>query len=325
MRFSTFLLLFLFSFSFCPSATAQNLIYDWSVEEYETCPTGLALTMFVPHWLSFRANPDYFNSCSPTLGPLTNYFGWQHPKTGDGLIGVVTFSTGLSNAREYPGVELLEPLVVGESYDISYYVAAAFNPNFSGRATNNLGILLMTENYLVLDEQGITPNFAHLNIDTIVSDTASWVHVTGTIVADSAYQYVAFGNFYDDASTQVVSLDPEDPDPSNLAYYYFDDFCVVPEGGNCYSLLSMSESRINVRAELFPNPAYGAVHVRADRPIRSVRFYTLEGKTAGSQDNLYIQAGEVRQIDVSRFRAGIYLIEIETEEGIARKKLVINP
>jgi gliding motility-associated-like protein len=42
--------------------------------------------------------------------------------------------------------------------------------------------------------------------------------VTGAFVADSAYEYVCIGNFFDDMNTDTISLTPT----SQFAYYYID-------------------------------------------------------------------------------------------------------
>lgn len=323
MRFSTFLLLFLFLLFLKPQATAQNLIYDWSVEEYVECPYLLTLEMFVPHWKNFRANPDYLNTCSPNLGPLTNPFGWQHPKTGEGLIGVVTFSPGLANAREYPGVELIEPMIIGQSYEISYYVATSYseNPWLTGRATNNLGALLMTDNYLSNEELGPIPNFAHLNVDSVVLDTAEWVKIKGVVQADSSYKYVAFGNFFDDINTVDTLLNGREG--TVISYYYFDDFCVVPEGGNCMQVLSTPITKESVELKVYPNPADHTIFVSSTSKVMSVKALTMFGEVIylqGSSQN----SSDSAEIPTMSLTSGMYILIIETEDGVAREKIVIQ-
>jgi hypothetical protein len=189
-----------------------------------------------------------------------------------------------------------------------------------------LGILLMTENYLTFNELGIIPNFAHYNVDTLVTDTANWVHVASTIVADSAYQYVAFGNFFDDDNTLVELIDPDDPDPSNLAYYYFDDFCVVPAGGECDVVLNAGNYySVSERIQLFPNPVRGALNIRYDGQLKAVRILSMDGQLLQPIGNINNQSKGLTQITLSGYPTGIYFVEIETEEGIAREKIVIQP
>src|SRR5690606_22328889 len=67
-------------------------------------------------------------------------------------------------------------------------------------ASNNLGVKF-SKHPIYLTPESITNNNSHFNIDTIVQDTVNWNYFSFEFIADSAYQYVHFGNFYSDENT----------------------------------------------------------------------------------------------------------------------------
>ncbi|MEO0472414.1 MAG: T9SS type A sorting domain-containing protein, partial [Bacteroidota bacterium] len=70
---------------------------------------------------------------------------------------------------------------------------------------------------------------------------------------------------------------------------------------------------------LFPNPAAQMVRFRSEQAlINSIRILNLNGKpvlesTVGSYQH---------QQDLSRLATGLYLIEVQTSEGVWRQKLI---
>ncbi len=198
-----FTLSFLF-FSVC--LFGQNLIPDPSAEDVVECPSTLGnIDTYTSSWQSFRGTPDYWHSCSenPLLG-WNNSLGFQEPRTGDGYLGLGTFHQGLANARESFGIELETPLQIGETYYLSFFVSTAFKPIAFNMASNNIGVLLMVDNYLVPEEQGVLPNYSNFASEEIVTDTTNWVNLSYSFVCDSAYRYLCFGNFYNDSLTDTL-------------------------------------------------------------------------------------------------------------------------
>lgn len=144
-RFFTFFFLF-----FSSAVFGQNLIPDGSAEDFVECPSTLGnVETYLSEWQSFRGSPDYWNSCSenPLLG-WDNSVGFQEPRTGNGYLGLVTFESGLGSVREYIGIDLIESTIVGETYFLTFYVSRAHQFNSFNLASNNIGALFMTENYL---------------------------------------------------------------------------------------------------------------------------------------------------------------------------------
>lgn len=62
-------------------------------------------------------------------------------------------------------------------------------------------------------------NSAHVYSDSLLNDTANWVQIKGSFIADSAYQYVVIGNFFDDFNTDTLNC-------SSASYAFIDMICV---------------------------------------------------------------------------------------------------
>lgn len=317
IRFFTFLLI---SLLFSVDLAAQNLIPDPSAEDYYQCPNTLGpVDSFLSQWIAYRGTSDYFHSCCelPQLC-WNNSLGYQAPRTGDGYIGAVLFSTGLDNAREYFGIEFTEPMEIGEMYYVTFYASMAYRDGSAASYTsNNMGFLLMTENYLEQDEQGIVPNFAHYEMDTLHMDTTNWLRISTSLIADSAYSEIAFGNFYSDELTQYI--DPFIPDDSGTAYYYFDDFCVSTDSLGCEEILNTFWTK-DIQLSLFPNPCKNQIQFTSSTNVIGIDVFDATGHQIKSVANINATQGELEL----NFPAGIYLTQFFTNKGYTTKRIMVQ-
>jgi hypothetical protein len=300
----------------------QNLIPDPSVENVAECPSSLGEieTYTDSSWLGFRGSPDYWHSCS-VLSQLgwDNSIGFQEPLTGQGYLGLVTFDRNLNNVREYLGATLLSPLEIGMTYYVSFNVSRAHKSNGFNVASNNIGALLMKENYLDTDELGVIPNQSHYNLDELLVDTVNWVNLSFELVADSAYNHIAFGNFYDDSQTDTLRIGGE-PTGAVTAYYYFDDFCITTNPNGCENINSAVFSNKQIIAELWPNPSSREINIRSEALINGISIYDLHGRMVMSKG--YADRVELRF--QPELNSGIYILKIFTEKGIVRKRFMVS-
>jgi hypothetical protein len=228
------LLYFTISIFFPLGLISQNLVTNPSFEDYIICPTAADEVNYLTGWSNFGASPDYFNACdngiSGTLvGVPFNFGGFQPATSGNGYCGVLTYVSPVlypypGGYREYIGQQLSNNLIIGTKYFVSLK-ANCMNINTlcpSNCASNNLGVKFTNEPY----NPGILniPNSSQIKTNTIYTDTMNWTKIFGSFIADSAYQYIIIGNFFDYNHTDTLKLDGD-----NLcrgAYYYIDDICV---------------------------------------------------------------------------------------------------
>lgn len=301
-----------------PSFT-QNLVPNPSFEENPDCPVTIGFQGFSKplHWESWNESPDYFTVCAGSLGgvdtlirvPL-NGFGFQYPLHGDTYVGMAAYD-GWGDFREYVGCELLEPLEVGETYDLSFFTNVAFGGTYwsPSWACNNMGMLFTMDPNIWTDLIGspfALRNYAHLHSPTIISDTAAWTLVGGSFVADSAYRYLVLGNFFSDALTDTLHLEPG---PSLSPYYFVDGVCVTKAGRPCEFLTVITElPEGGVHA--WPNPASDQLWVDAGVGT-TWKVYDAIGRTLGTG----VSAQNLLTLSVGQWAPGEYVLRLQGREN----------
>jgi hypothetical protein len=318
-----------FCFLALPRCEAQNLVPNPSFELTDTCPISCCFNVGDRplYWNRWDQSPDYFNACADTSGGIDmlmgvpwNGFTWQYAQDGDAYVGMSTFEP--NNFREHVGTPLVEPLVVGQTYYVSYWVNLATEGSYweTRWASNNQGVLFTMDEHIWSGNTGSGPefvprNYAQVNNPTVITDTANWTLVSGSFVADSAYRYIVLGNFFDDAHTDTVHFIPG---PSAAAYYLYDAICVSSTPGECPMATAIVEQGEN---ELVVQVSGAGEWLRVD------------GAEAGSKALVFDAGGRL----VTRFAIdgpavhniqdwpeGLYLARIEGRHGkVTNKKFVV--
>ena len=154
---------------------------------------------------------------SYALGPSGP--GEQAPRTGDEMGGFYVNANGDSrDYREYLQVRLSSAMVVGETYELEFWISRAENHPF---AVNNLGLLMVVDSiWKGTTWQGPLNRTAQLIEPTIVTQDTGWQLVYDCMVADSAYRYAIIGNFVDSGSNSKMRMAATG---SYYAYYFVDD------------------------------------------------------------------------------------------------------
>jgi hypothetical protein len=193
---------------------AQNLVPNFSFEQKSSCPAFGDEVHLSTGWSKYCASmfsPDYYNSCAPssTVGvPQSSSIYQQDHRNCSAYIGLVTWSSAFATDRETVGIQLSQPLTIGQKYFLSFYTVMAGSEDASfyyESPSNNIGMKLSTVSYSISNPVPID-NISHLRSVSVISDTANWVRISGSIIADSAYNYLILGNFYNDANTDTTTL-----------------------------------------------------------------------------------------------------------------------
>ena len=201
-----------------------NLVPNPSFEDTVACPIYADQVDHALYWYQCRGTPDYYNYCSNVLGPYVgvpnNWCGFQYPHSGDAFAGMIPYDVTSAPYREYIGVPLLSPTIIGQKYYATLWVSWNGTIGF-GLVINKLGITLSTVQYSSANPYPITNNPIAYS-DSIYTDSVGWGKIRLSFIADSSYQYLMLGNFFDDALTDTVHLGLW----SQHAYYYIDDVIV---------------------------------------------------------------------------------------------------
>jgi hypothetical protein len=308
-----------------PHCEAQNLVPNPSFELTDTCPYtfGFQEGGKPSLWENWNQSPEYFNACVSGIGvdslldiPL-NGFGFQYALDGDAYVGMYAYGLSM-NYREYVGCQLINPLEVGETYELSFFTNVAFGGSYSAPtwACNNMGMLFTMQPNVWTDTDqpafGLR-NHAHLHSTTVISDTANWTLVSGSFVADSAYQYVVLGNFFSDALTDTLHVIPG---VSLGAYYFVDGVCVTEAGQECSFTNGIAEEEPMV-TYAWPNPVADRLHVRAGAGTEWQVF-----DTTGRLVHDGVSAGDLLTIPVREWALGEYVLRLK-DKGVRHVRFVV--
>lgn len=302
------------------ASTAQmNLVPNSSFEDTVYCPPGSNQLNACKHWLNFGNTPDYFNACTPYSLPNSNP-GFQYAHTGNAYTGAIFFRrTNLAtgpNYREPMGVELLSPLTVGIKYYVSFFAVNA-EVNFGSIACDKLGVNFYTNVFGTCCQPPLT-NTAKVYTDSILTDTLNWTKISGSFIADSAYQYLCISNFFNDVNTDTLATSPFPTE----AYYYIDDVCVSTDSvyNQTWTGINQTDNTHN-SISIFPNPSKGSFTVDSPISIDSYSLFNLNGQLI--DENKIVSSLSV-QFDLTTHPIGIYVLHIISKESINTYKIILT-
>ncbi len=316
-------------FSFCLfflghilSVHCQNLVPNPSFEDYDYCPPGTGnfiSSTFEPNvqnWDSWAISPDYFHVCSNDLegfaGVPTNAWGYQWPVSGVAFSAVITYMHNLVDGREYIASQLITPLTPGTSYYVMYHIAHCDSQPLTRCATNRFGLKFFKDpsygSGIPPDLPALPPpNEADVEYNEMLTDTANWTLVEGWFTADDSYDWIALGNFYDDANTDTTQFGLEG---YCLGLYYIDNVCIGLSPEDCEYLLTDGRQHTNYQVNIFPNPSFDVVSLRANKRMISIKVVDTMGRLI-LQSNPFT---ENIRLEISDWAKGMYFIEIEWDD-----------
>jgi hypothetical protein len=313
------LLLGCLGFVAAPRCEAQNnLVPNHSFEVPDSCPA--THTFLTPeegplHWFSGGGTPDYYQSCVPSPNEAAvpqNDFAFQYPQDGENYIGLVTYEVNSGGIREYAMVELIEPMQPGQTYTVSFYANAAWNGTDSlfpqhYLASSHIGALftMQPRPWIGGDPWTHATGSAHVYHPWIIADTVGWTLVSGSFVADSAYQYLMVGNHFNNAVSDTVSLGPSIQLPK--AYTLIDNVCVSQGWEGCPSANGFVDL-LNNEVRLFPNPVMDHLVVSSSRSNTEAVIHDVTGRLVWSG----IVAKGYRTLDVGAWARGSYVLQMRS-------------
>lgn len=286
-----------------------NLIPNASFEDTVSCPYGAADINALSDWYNAGGSPDYFHPCAnsttPQNGVPQNTLGFQLPYNGEAYAGGFTHKVSSPNMREYLGVQLQQPLVIGTEYFVSAYISkgdASSSVWNSDCGTNKFGFRFSTVKYDEFVFTSAPPdNFSHVYSDDVITDSINWVQISGSFIADSAYTYLRIGNFYDISNTTVTPCAGE-------AYYFIDNVCVSTSSTTCEVTVGLPILNQAI-VQLYPNPTNNALTIRN---LTGNQHYSILNSTG-----ITVKAGAISEadntVDVSAFANGMYFLHLNNK------------
>ncbi|HNB13168.1 MAG TPA: T9SS type A sorting domain-containing protein [Bacteroidia bacterium] len=307
------LLITIYCFLIQTSEAQINLVPNPSFEDTVACPTNVMMIDSTVGWSSYRLSPDYFNSCNQNghAGVPANDWGYQYAKTGDAYAGIVTYAKFATDFREMIGIQLLQALTVGQKYYLSFYVNnSRDSSSHYNAASNKMGAKFLTTAYSQASPIPID-NFAHIYSDSIITDSINWIKISGSFIANLAYQYLAIGNFFSDSTCTHILLDSL----ASMAYYYIDDVKLSTDSDFVNSIHAIDNIDL---VQIFPNPARDWIVVEG-RNITSIEVFDLCGKLIIPKITV---SSFKTQVDISTLSYGVYIVKTNTSIDTYRNKFI---
>lgn len=304
---------------------AQNLVPNHSFEEFSDClevNTAYTVETGPLGWFSAGGTGDYYLSCLPYGAfngvPLSSW-AFQYPQDGECYVGVITYDQAFG-VREYFMVELLEPLVVGLTYFASLYA----NPTWGGPqpqmwlASSHVGMLFTMHPRPWQTGQPVPTGVNHAQVyqPWIIADTLGWTLVSGSFVADSAYQYVMIGNHFDNASTDTLRFADFNWNPRG--HTLIDNVCVSPDPDGCPLALGVTKPVLD-GVMLFPNPANWEIGFNSVPMGSRLTIMDALGRSVWREENI----GGAWRKNVLAWARGAYMLRLEHQGRSRSFKFVL--
>jgi hypothetical protein len=305
-------------FSTCGFCEAQNLVPNPSFEDTVSCPIGGYEVDKCVGWSSYSGSSDYMNSCSTgSVSVPNNWAGYQPAATGNAYCAIVTYVSAIPNYREHIGRMLSNPLSIGIKYFVSLKIALSIDSIFeSNCATNKMGIMFSTIPYDVSHPSPITNN-PQVHSDSIITDTLNWTLISGSFIADSAYNYIIIGNFFNDNLTDTIRMANGSLDD---AYYFIDDVCVSTDSLTCNATVGINEVKNTDDFVLFPNPFTDKINITTKRnELVEVNFFDVTARKIFNQS--FINS---TSINTEQLAKGLYLYEVRNKNGVIKKGKIVK-
>ena len=321
------LFIFILSSAFY-NVEGQNLVANPSFEDTIMCPLigfgggdciffneGLGQTC--SDWHSVGCgSPDYWHTCTG-LVPGPNSQGFQYPRTGSAYIGVLTAGGAGCHVREYATSQLSQPLASLTTYYVEFYVSRA-NANCFPLPSDGLGVLFTVgeaDTTGTSNASGTHQTCNPLNyipqvrnpVGSYITDTVSWVRISGTFTASGGEDHITLGNFADTISFQC-------------GYYWIDDVLVIPD-----SIIEHYEDVTNnIALEIYPIPfSSNATLSISNKNLTDGRFLLFDAVGRKVMSEKF--SGSRLEIHRGATESGIYFYEVK-EKGnmIAKGKIMIK-
>jgi hypothetical protein len=227
----------------CMSMQAQvNFVKNPDFEQYTFCPNSFDQIQAATNWNAvdsilshYDCRPEYCHFCGTTLAASAPYNGafYQYPHSGAGMVATVMYCDETPPpgppdfyCRDYLQGRLVKVLEKGKTYCLNFWLNLGEG---SGYAHNNIGAYFddgIIDTVSICSEP-ITFVVPQVFSSTIFDDTANWVKIEGSFVANGTEKFITIGNFFSKLATSS-KLNNYWSVHEHYSYYLIDDVSVIP-------------------------------------------------------------------------------------------------
>lgn len=151
---------------------------------------------------------------------------------------------------------------------------------------------------------------------SVITETEEWVIISGTIVADSAYQYLIIGNFFSELIYDTTNVGTN---PYNRVYYYVEDVSVY-NPGHTEITEEVSSYRLHYNAQ---NKQVSVFYQGSfDESIERLEVYSVTGQHIST---LYSLNSNHVIIDCSTYVPGVYFVRsLDSNNRYEQLKFIVQ-
>lgn len=286
-------------------AISQNLVPNHSFEIQDSCPTPGDIIFAQPWDSPSLDEADLFDTdCSAQN---------TSARTGTGSSGLF-FYTPFPNLREYIQAPLIETLVAGQNYCVSFYVRRntfRFAVNRIGAYFSDVAIFQNNNNFI-----NVTPQVENDPENIILPDDI-WTEISGSFVASGGETHIIIGNFYDDLNTDIDMATSNSS--TEFSYYKIDDVSVT----TCQPTSTIDMEHAEKSVSIYPVPAKEVVSIKIveNLTVLNSTIIDLHGRKIMDIPFDMTNAGAY-SINISNLTTGVYFISLQTPHGIINKKVI---
>jgi hypothetical protein len=224
--------------------------------------------------------------------------GFQNAFNGNAMTGAVVYSEISPNIREFFGIQLLQSLTVGQLYYGSFRISLADNSGLDC-AIDKIGMKLTTYPLLFPTSSTVLiNNDSKITSTSIVNDKINWIEIKGNFIADSSYQHLILGNFYEDQNTSTLNC-------VTNSYYFFDSVCLSTDSADCFLNTGIKNNLDHNSIEFINDPTNNMLIVKykGKKPVKLLLVNSV---------GQWIKSIEIKndvRINLKDLTSGIYIIK----------------
>jgi hypothetical protein len=302
-----------------------NLVYNSGFEQTFQCPSDSSVIRTTYWFTPDCGTPDfyYYSNVSNMVcaeqypatwggGVYLNNYGYTLPNSGLGYSGILSMAGG-----ELMAGKLVDSLTLGRTYSVSFYVSLSeLYFNQGGKGLDLIGLCFMNDSITDYSSScwqylGTLNVTAGNQSGNFLTDTASWMLVRDTFVANGGERFFVVGNI-DTANTQYFNSQTPTP-----CYYYFDDFDV-----HCIDCTSdTSEPPVYPEITITPTLTQGELLLTGEFPSGTkFEVYDVLGQLVFYDE---LQSGNQNQSVFLPLGAGVYTCRVMAEGSLLKAEKVV--
>lgn len=299
---------------------SQNLIPNYSFEQYSQCPYSENQTHFAIPWFNpTEGSSDYFNGCFSagvfSVDVPNNWIGNQNAKTGFAYAGGAFYadsSWNLPDYREYIEVKLLSSLQANKKYYAEFFISLADSSDYS---TDDIGVYFSVDS--IINDTFVNLSYAPQvnNLEgNVISDTSNWTKVSGTFIAQGGEQFMIIGNFKNDINTDAIKIGNNN---FGLSYYFIDDVFLSED---TTTLINENNFYSNVKIYPLGNGLFNLVL----NTLSSYEYLKVTNLTGQEIFPPYKGNNNNFILDLRNYVSGVYFISFGIQNKVITQKIFLN-